>query len=704
MGGLNSGFCCFAALLAVVFAPALPGRAYADDAAPIAEIVVTSQRRAEPRLSHTGNIGQLGADEISWVQHQHISELLGRVAGTWIVRGSGQDHQTAIRSPVLGGGGSCGGFLILEDGIPVRPAGFCNTNQLIEVNAEQAHAVEVIRGPGTALFGSNSMHGIVNVLMPDAFDHTGAYTGIELGSNDFVRARMTLPFGPDAPWFAAFNLASDSGFRSASGYRQGKLHVKRGWSFDNDSFALALSATDLDQETAGFINGHNAFESKSLSTTNPNPEAFRDASSLRLYGLWNRAGERADIDVRPYMRRSSMRFMHHALPGQPIERNGQVSAGVITTLTVQRPNWQTLFGVDLEWSDVYLEQTQFEPATGSPQQRETRPVGKHYDYVVEALLAAPFLQLEHRINGNWTIGGGIRFEYAHYNYDNRMLSGNTRDDGSICGFDGCLYSRPEDRKDSFANTVANLSARYRLSERSVLFGGIARGFRAPQMLELYRLQNGQQIADLESEHVDSLEIGVRTTRDKIVAEVVAFAMQKRDGVFRDAEGFNVTGARSRHKGIEADVDIMLARHWLLGANISYATHTYDFTASGRGASFVKGNAIDTAPRWLGNIELAYEPTRKLRLGLQVTGVGDYYLDPGNEHRYSGHTLANLRVAFRPDSRYTLNLRVNNLLDTRYADRADFAGRNYRYLPGRGREAFLEVVFNRPGSARQTTPE
>ena len=30
-----------------------------------------------------------------------------------------------------------------------------------------------------------------------------------------------------------------------------------------------------------------------------------------------------------------------------------------------------------------------------------------------------------------------------------MLSGNTRDDGTICGFGGCYYSRPEDRKDNF---------------------------------------------------------------------------------------------------------------------------------------------------------------------------------------------------------------------------------------------------------------
>ena len=41
-------------------------------------------------------------------------------------------------------------------------------------------------------------------------------------------------------------------------------------------------------------------------------------------------------------------------------------------------------------------------------------------------------------------------------------------------------------------------------------------------------------------------------------------------------------------------------------------------------------------------------------------------------------------------RVTLSIKLNNLLDERYADRADFAGRNYRYLPGRGREAFAEL--------------
>ena len=50
--------------------------------------------------------------------------MLNRAPGVHIHRGSGQEHLTAIRSPVLVGGAGAGSFLYLEDGIPMRAAGF----------------------------------------------------------------------------------------------------------------------------------------------------------------------------------------------------------------------------------------------------------------------------------------------------------------------------------------------------------------------------------------------------------------------------------------------------------------------------------------------------------------------------------------------------------------------------------------------------
>ena len=271
-----------------------------------------------------------------------------------------------------------------------------------------------------------------------------------------------------------------------------------------------------------------------------------------------------------------------------------------------------------------------------------------------------------------------------------MLDGNTRDDGSICGFGGCLYTRPADRKDDFTNFAPNVALRYQVNKNSALYLSVARGFRAPQTLELYRLQSGQEIADLDPEEVYSAELGMRHIGRRMTTDLTAYFMRKRNSTFRDAEGFNVSGARTRHQGIEADVDLWLNDEWALGTNVSYGVHEYDFDASGRGESFVAGNHAKSAPRWLGGAEIRYQPADGWQAGLRFQHVGEYFLDNGNQHRYTGHTILNLRTAFPLTERLTLSIKVNNLLDERYADRADFARRNYRYLPGRGREAFAEL--------------
>jgi len=659
----------------------------------LSEIVVTSQRQPQLILKHAGNISAIGADVLSRVQHHHIHELLHRVAGVWIVRGSGQEHQTAMRSPVLGGAGACGGFLTLEDGIPIRPANFCNVSQLLEVNAEQARSVEVIRGPGNALFGSNALHGILNVLMPVPGDGGAASAGIEVGANEFIRIRAAVPFDEDASWFAAVVHANDGGFREQSGYSQSKLHVKRRWSTPGNDFTLALSATELQQDTAGFIYGEDSYKDPLLRVSNPNPDAFRDANSVRLYGIWTRTFANFDLDIRPFLRRSEMEFLHHATPGKPRERNGQSSAGVIMAARHSGTKSYTVAGLDLEWSDMFLEQYQSGPASGSPMQRETRPEGWHYDYGLTALSAAPFVQTEYRFSDQFTLEGGLRFEFTHFDYSNQMLSGNTRDDESVCGFGGCLYSRPADRTDSFRNLSPNLSANYRLNENTNAFVSLTYGFRAPQGLELYRLQNGQLVSDLKSENVTSAEIGIRFSSDEVIADLVVFGMRKRDSVFRDTSGFSVDGGRSRHKGLEASVGWQIGASWRLSANTSYSLHTYDFDAVGRGESFVSGNEIDTAPRWLGSSELHYEPASKFRFGLQVAGVGSYFLEAGNQFKYAGHVTGNLRVGLRLSERLSLQLRINNITDRLIADRADYASRQYRYLPGRGREMFAEFRYS-----------
>lgn len=659
----------------------------------ITELVVTSQRRAQPQLLHAGNIERLGADSLAAVRHIHLHELLTRVSGVWLSRGSGQEHLTAIRSPVLTGAGSCGAFLFLEDGIPIRPAGFCNVNSLFEVNSEMAHSMEIIRGPGNALYGSNALHGTVNALMPVPGANRQSRLSLEIGANDFYRATAEVPFSADAPWLASFVYADDGGFRDDSGYTQGKLHAKRRWRLDDGSFDLGLTVTDLDQETAGFILGEDAYRDPDVNRTNPNPEAFRKASSQRLYGIWTNETGRFDIDIRPFLRHSDMEFLQHFLPGQPLEENGHISLGTIGTVHFEGARHRTIVGVDIEWTDMFLEQSQDGPTEGSPFLMETRPEGRHYDYDVAASNVAAYIQAEYAIEPNLSLNAGLRLEYMSYDYDNRMLDGNTRDDGTPCGFGGCLYSRPADRSDSFTNLAPKLSLTWALEDNGALYASLSRGFRAPQATELYRLQSGQQVADLDSERIDAFEIGLRYDVSAVTFDGALFAMQKRDSVYRDADGFNVTGGRSTHEGIEVAFDWAVSADWFVSIDATYARHQYDFdVVAARGETFESGNDVDTAPRWIGSLELEYRPTERFDVALQWASMGKYYLDAENRFRYPGHTVANLRAAFTLTPGFDLVLRLNNVTDRLMADRADYAFGNYRYFPGRGRELFAELRY------------
>jgi outer membrane receptor protein involved in Fe transport len=170
-------------------------------------------------------------------------------------------------------------------------------------------------------------------------------------------------------------------------------------------------------------------------------------------------------------------------------------------------------------------------------------------------------------------------------------------------------------------------------------------------------------------------------------------MRKRDSAFRDVEGFNVSGARSRHHGLELLFDWQLHRDWLLHVNGAYGRHTYDFDQVGRGEVFVSGNDIDSAPRWLGSGELRYEPPGPLGFGLQLVTLGEYYLDGRNRFTYPGHTLTNLRASWTASERVGLFFRLYNLQDKAIADRSEFAMGDYRYLPGRGRELFIELRYS-----------
>jgi iron complex outermembrane recepter protein len=668
-----------------------------DQTRKVETIVVTGTRHAEELRDFAGSISLLSSDEVTVVGSTHHSEIMNRAPGAMIQRNSGQESLTAIRSPVLSGPGSCGVFLFLENSVPIRPIGFCNVNELFEVNSEQASSIEVLRGPAGVVYGSGAMHGAINVISAQPGELPARSLALEGGPDEYYRGKLGLSHKSDATDIGGVVVAThDGGWRDSSGIEEQKLNFGLAHRAGDATMGFDLAATNLEQQTAGFIQGFNAYKNESIARSNPNPEAYRDAYAVRLIGRYERAlSERVQLAVRPYARYSRMDFIQHFLIGKPFEENGQESGGVLTSFNITAfENTRILTGLDLELAQGFLKETQPGPATdGAPGANAIRPAGKHYDYQVDSRVAAAYAQVEQPFAERWRAIGGVRFEYVDYDYDNRMISGNTAANGTPCTPAGCLFNRPADRNDDFSNVTSKLGLSYEITADHTLYVTTTRGYRAPDTSELYRLQRQQSAADLDSERLDSIELGSRGAFGPLRYSLAAFTMEKDNVIFRDSNGFNVSDGRTDHEGVEYEFAWSPLDTLSLAVAGTYAEHTYEFDrVIEQGETIVAGRDVDTAPRRINSARLNWSFLPAAAAELEWVSVGRYFVDAANANSYGGHDLLNLRVSWRATENWRTILRLNNVTDRAYADRADFAFGNYRYFPGRGRAVFLEVRY------------
>ena len=657
----------------------------------IEQVIVSASRAEESGFSLPVSWSRIDREELQLTAAVHINQLMQRTPGAWISRGNGQESLPALRSPVFTGAGGCGAIFMGWDGIALRAPGFCNLNQLFDVNSEQAGRVEVLRGPGTIVYGANALHGVINVLTPDLADAERSRVALEFGSNDYYRLRLAGSQRNGAHQFGAFlNAADDGGWKDDSGFDQQKLTLKHQYAASDWQVTSALEMSNLNQETAGFIRGFESYRDSDLRRSNPNPEAYRDSFSLRGYSRWTRESGGRQLSITPYVRHTDMEFLQHFLPWQPVEKNGQTGAGLQVALSEsgERLDWRA--GLDMDLTRGWLEEDQERPF--SPNQ----PQGIHYDYEVDALSAALYGQLTYRATDRLSLISGVRLEYNGYDYDN--LTG----DGSACAPEAsaCRFFRPADRDDQFTNGSVNLAASYALRENQQLYLRAARGFRPPQAAELYRLQAGQAVADLDSESILSVDLGYRGRSASLRYDVSLFAMRKDDVIFQNANRQNVSGAETEHHGLEFGINWSGDDGWYAGVDGTIAVHRYASSANLLGSSLdLDGRDIDTSPRHYGSARFGRHfeagALPPISAELEWVHLSEYYVDPNNAHEYDGHDLLNLRLLLQSRQGLGAALRVTNLMDEDYAERADFGFGQYRYFVGEARGVFLELSWRRP---------
>ena len=163
-----------------------------EDLAGLNVQVVSSSKKAESLRDATSAIFVITQDDIRNSGFQHVADLMRLVPGVQVAQQGA--NQWAI---------SARGFndqynnkmLVLVDGRSVYDPveGGVNWNQL-DLMLEDIDHIEVIRGPGGALWGSNAVNGVVNIITKDSKVTQGLMVSV-LGGKPFYSAGTT---GPDA--------------------------------------------------------------------------------------------------------------------------------------------------------------------------------------------------------------------------------------------------------------------------------------------------------------------------------------------------------------------------------------------------------------------------------------------------------------------------------------------------------------------------
>ncbi|MBA3067037.1 MAG: TonB-dependent receptor [Hyphomonas sp.] len=647
--------------------PERPGAVAVDPGQRLEPVEIWGDRKPQD----PGSFSAATASEIAETAADHPAEILNQLPGVNIQMNSGQEHLIAIRSPVLTGGAGQGSFLILENGVPTRSPAFGNVNSLIEPHHEISDAIEVVRGPGSAKYGSNAVHGLINVILPEP----GTGSEIRASYGTLGRWRTDLKLDEGRHWLVNFSAQKDAGWRDNTGVDQQKLSVVGAFNPGLWDAAVWLSGQNLNQESGGFVVGTDAYKDEGLSKANANPDAYRDAWSVRLGARLERPLSGGTLILLPYAHSQAMIFSQHFLPYGGVEKNAHTGGGLMARY--ERPVTSALtwrIGADIDAASGYLREIQARPTFGFNPASNQFPQGIHYNYSVDTAVAAFWSELEWSVSEDVRILAGLRGERHDYDYTTRAPTGITG-----------RFNVTADRSDAYEFLTPKLGAVWSVAPEIDLYANYARGARAPQVSDLYRLQNLQLPGEVETETLESVEVGARGSAlaGRLVFDLAAYWMDKENFFFRDSNGLNVTDGSTRHTGAELSAAYDLTDTLSLSGNVSWSDQTYTFDRLVASASDTvrDGNAIDTAPEWLANARLDWQATDRLALSLNVAHVGEYFLDPANLAAYPGHTVLGARAAWEWQGDMDLWINVRNLTDERYADRADVSFGNPRYFPG-----------------------
>lgn len=660
----------------------------------VEEIVVTGSREATLRAETPASVSVISGDTVDYVKPSHPSEIMNRIPGVTVQQTNGEGHLTGIRQPI----GTSPVYLFLEDGVPVRASGFFNHNAMYEINMPMSSGIEVTRGPGTALQGSDAIGGIVNVLTRAPSEVFEGRLSAETGDAGWrrVMGSVSNSWG-ETGVRADINLTDSDGWRDDTAYDRQSLTLRADHQFANSSRLKAVFSTSrIDQET-----GANSALPLSDFLNNPTrnvfPFAYRQVQSLRGSAEWSLEQGPALITVTPYFRKSEMDLLAtFMLNNDPTDSStGYQSAGLLATYRYDFEPLRTrvITGVDLDYSPGFREEERIIPRRVAGIFESYTSEGIIYDYDVTFWQASPYVQVETSPTERLRVTAGLRYDTFGFQYENNLSSGAfaTRLPAGIRTF-----YRPADADVDYERLSPSLGMTYEFSDSLNGFVSYKQSFRVPQESNLFRQGANLNSLGLKPVVADSIEAGLRgRVGPRVMWDLSIYDMTTSDDILTLNSGVGPTqtnNGKSEHQGIEAVLGWLIVPGLRLDVASSYARHEYrEWVTSA--AVDLSGKEMTSAPRRTANVTLGYVPLWLPALNLEAEWqhMGSYWMDPANTQKYEGYELVNLRAAYSLSESAELFARVSNLTNERWATTASISGGQAQYAPGMPRSLFAGVT-------------
>jgi outer membrane receptor protein involved in Fe transport len=638
------------------------------------EPVVVSAGRVEQALQDVpSNVTVLTREDIERSAARTVDDLLRQIPGFSLFRRSSSLVANPTTQGVsLRGIGPSGvsRTLVLLDGVPLNDP-FGGWVYWSKVPLESIERIEVVRGGGSALYGSYALGGVINIVTqkPQA---TGVQGKIDGGTRDTIDANLetNVVKGP-------LGLSLRGSVFSTGGYPIIQENQRGAVDIDADSrhqtFIGRLEYTPLTNASL-YLGGSYFNEDRGNGT--PLQENSTEAGYIAAGGKFQ-SGDGSDWQATVY---SQLQTFTSTFSRISLDRNSEVltldqtvpSTGVGGSLQWTKQLFArhlVTAGVDARWIDGQSDEDILNFAGTAVTTRREAGGQQHFVGVFAQDIFRPLERLQ--------ITGALRFDY----WQNGDAS---RTDRTLAT--GRITKTPfSDRTDTALSP--KFAILYRATDSLSLRASAYQAFRAPTLNELYRqFRVGNVVtlanAELGAERLTGGEIGLDyAVGEGWLAKLTGFWNELKDPISNvtlsapfpaDCPAGTVCRqrqnlGRTRSRGLEAELHYRPTRAWDLSASYLYNdSEVLKFPAD----PSLEGKRVPQVPKHTYTLGVQYLNPRFINAAVQGRFVGDQFEDDRNENELDSFFTVDLSL-WRPIpvpyvAASEVFVAVENLFDTTYA--------------------------------------